>query len=296
MRILVFGRTGQLATGLEQAARNASDVKLRFVGREEADLAVKGSAARLIASERPQLVVNAAAYTAVDRAESEPWLAGWINGDAPGEVAAAARQAGAGFVHVSTDYVFGSGVCDRPWREDDRVAPDSAYGRSKLAGEYRVRTAHPEALIVRTAWVYSPWGDNFVRTMLGLARQRDEVRVVADQRGCPTHAADLAETLLALARRWPDPAGLTLHAAGRDETDWAAFAQSIFAASVAAGGPSARVVPITAEEYGAPAPRPRNSRLDCSLLRERFGLELPGWRARIGPLVATLLDEQGRKS
>ena len=294
MNILVLGRTGQLATGLRQAVGAASDVHLRFAGRDEADLAVEAAAARLIASERPDLIVNAAAYTAVDRAESEPELADRINGSAPGEAAAAAAAIGAGFIHVSTDYVFGQGEALRPRLEQDPVAPDSAYGRSKLLGEQNVRTAHPQALIVRTAWVYGPWGSNFVRTMLRLARDRDELRVVADQHGCPTHAGDLAETILALARRWPEPAGLTLHAAGGDEANWAEFADGIFAASAAVGGPVARVVPITTEEFGAPASRPRNSRLDCVLMRARFGLELPGWRSRIGPLVEDLLENGSR--
>lgn len=288
MKILVLGRTGQLATSLHRRGSKRSGLAMQFAGRAELDLNRPGMARARILADRPDLVINAAAYTAVDKAESEPDAAMRLNADAPAEAAAAAREIGAGFVHVSTDYVF-DGTGDRPWREADPVAPQNAYGRTKLAGEEQVRAAHPGALILRTAWVYGPTPPNFVNTMLRLANSRSELKIVDDQHGCPTHSDDLADVILALAGRWDEAAGLVLHAAGSEVTSWAGFARGIFAASAALGGPSATVIPCTSAEFAAPASRPSNSRLSGDLLEKRFGLVVPGWTKRIDETVAALL-------
>ncbi|GAA4018058.1 dTDP-4-dehydrorhamnose reductase [Sphingomonas swuensis] len=285
MKILVLGRSGQLATALSEMAGSMAEVRLQRVGRPDLDMAEPGQVADLIAAERPDLVINAVAYTAVDKAEQEEGQAFRLNAEAAGEAAEAAGRAGAGFIHVSTDYVFdGSG--DRPWSESDPTGPLGAYGRTKLAGEIEVRRRNPDALIVRTSWVYGPTGSNFVATMLRLGATKDRITVVEDQVGCPTHAGDLAWVLLTLARRWPEPAGLTLHVAGSGALSWADFARATFEASASAGGPSAEVIGISTADYGAPAPRPANSRLSTELLKSRFGLVVPGWRERIGPTVA----------
>lgn len=288
VNVLVLGRSGQLATSLAQLASRRADLRLRFAGRTECNLVQPGAAQRLILAERPDAIVNAAAYTAVDRAESEPGAAFRLNADAPAEAAAAAAEIGAVFVHVSTDYVF-AGDGERHWREDDPVAPRNVYGQSKLAGEEQVRAANVRAIILRTAWLYGPVMPNFVATMLRLAATQDEVRVVDDQHGCPTHADDLAAVILALIERHDEAAGSTLHAAGAEVTSWAGFARGIFAASAAIGGPAATVVPCSSAQFAAPAARPTNSRLSCERLDQRFGLTLPGWRERIDETVAALL-------
>jgi dTDP-4-dehydrorhamnose reductase len=247
-----------------------------------------GSADAAIRATAPDIVVNAAAYTAVDRAEAEPERAFRINAEAIGEVGAAACSVGASVVHLSTDYVFG-GARDRPWREDDPTGPINVYGASKLAGEERLRAASPRHLILRTSWVVSAFGHNFVRTMLRLASERGEVAVVADQRGCPTSAHDLAGLILSLAERGELPTG-TFHAAGAEACNWAELASGIFNISAAAGGRTASVRPIATGDYPTPAARPRNSVLDCSKAIAAFGQGLPGWRESIPPIVHRLLE------
>ncbi|GAA4010279.1 dTDP-4-dehydrorhamnose reductase [Sphingomonas humi] len=296
MNILVLGRSGQLATSLRRLGHERSDLSLQFAGRDELDLSQPGLARARILADHPELVINAAAYTAVDKAETEPEAAMRLNADAPAEAAAAAHEVGAGFIHVSTDYVF-DGTGERPWREDDRLDPQNVYGRTKAAGEWQVRAAHPGAIILRTAWVYGQTPPNFVNTMLRLAATRPELKVVDDQYGCPTHSDDLARVILALAQRGEEAAGETLHVAGSEVTSWARFARGIFAASAAQGGPSAAVVPCTSDEFAAPAPRPRNSRLSGERLEKRLGLTVPGWSRRIDETVAGLLaviSEEGR--
>ena len=291
VRIVNTGRDGQVAQSLAERGRDGPH-ELVFLARPELDLADPAATERAIAAARPDLVVSAAAYTAVDRAESEPDLAMNVNGDAPGAIARAAAAAGAPVLHLSTDYVF-DGTLDRPYREDDAVGPTGIYGASKLAGEHAVAAAGAPYLILRTAWVYSPFGANFVRTMLRLAGDRDEVGVVADQRGCPTSALDIADALLALADHWAagDRTGwnATYHLAGTGETHWAGFAEAIFAESAARGGPSARVRAIATADYPTPARRPANSRLDTGRLHDAFGLRLPDWRASLPPVVTRLI-------
>jgi dTDP-4-dehydrorhamnose reductase len=240
------------------------------------------------------VVVNAAAYTAVDRTESEPELAFRINADAAAEAAKAANAVGSRLIHISTDYVF-PGTARHPILEDGEVQPVNAYGASKLAGERGVLAACPGALVVRTSWLVSPFGTNFVKTMLRLAAERDEVRVVADQLGSPTEARDLARALLALIRGWlaegPEAPGGTYHLTGAGQTTWAGLAERVMAASAAVGGPAVPVRAITTAEFPTPARRPAYSVLDCGRAKARFGVALPGWEASIDALVARLVAE-----
>ena len=293
---MVTGREGQLARSLVEKAASYPGLELLPAGRPEVDLEQPGSVSRAIWATSPELVINAAAYTAVDQAEAEPERAFRINADAAGEAAAAAREVGAKIIQISTDYVF-PGTGDRAWRPDDPVAPLGAYGASKLAGEEQVRAANPDHLIVRTAWVFSPFGRNFVRTMLRLAGQGREVRVVADQRGCPTGALDLSEALLAVAAAWAGGSnagtGRTMHLAGQEPCSWADFAEAIFEASRAAGGPVARAIPIATEDFPTPARRPANSLLDSGVFHATFGTAPLDWQSHLPDVVRRLLQEAG---
>ncbi|AZO81028.1 MULTISPECIES: dTDP-4-dehydrorhamnose reductase [unclassified Bosea (in: a-proteobacteria)] len=294
MRIAVTGRTGQVVQSLLARAETAG-VTVIPVGRPELDLAQPEGVRQALSAARPDCIVNAAAYTAVDKAETEPELALRINSEGAGAVAAAAVALGVPLIQISTDYVF-DGMAPHPWRESDATAPLSAYGRSKLAGEEAVIASGADWTILRTAWVYSPYGANFVKTMLRLAESRDEIGVVSDQLGSPTSALDLADAIIAVAKALvarPDDASLrgVFHAAGTGEASWADLAETVFVASAALGGPSAAVRRITTLDYPTPARRPTNSRLDCSLLIERHGLSLPLWQASVKSCVATLLAQ-----
>lgn len=294
MRIAVTGRTGQVVQSLLARAETAG-VTVIAVGRPELDLAQPESVQQALAAVKPDCVVNAAAYTAVDMAETEPELALRINGAGAGAVAAAAAALGVPLIQLSTDYVF-DGMAPRPWRESDPTAPLGAYGRSKLAGEEAVMASAADWTILRTAWVYSPYGANFVKTMLRLAESRNEVGVVSDQLGSPTSALDLADAIIAVAKALvarPRDASLRgiFHAAGTGEASWADLAEIVFAASASLGGPSAAVRRIATLDYPTPARRPTNSRLDCSLLAERHGLQLPRWQESVQTCVATLLAQ-----
>lgn len=273
--ILVFGKSGQVARALAELGQ-ARGRALIFAGRETLDLADHGAIAALIASIAPVAVINAAAYTAVDRAETEADAAVALNRDAPAAMARACAARGAPFIHFSTDYVF-DGEGDRPYVETDPTGPTGVYGASKLAGEQAVTAAGGAAITLRTAWVYGAHGQNFVKTMLRLAADRDEVAVVADQVGCPTWSRDDAEAALlavdCLARD-PGLAGV-YHLTGAGETSWAGLAEAVFAESARRGGPTARVRPITTADYPTPARRPANSRLNCN----KIETTLP-WRGR----------------
>lgn len=289
MRILVTGRDGQVARSLAERGATHPAHEMVFAARPELDLERPGAFALTIADISPDLVINAAAYTAVDRAEEEEALAHRINADAAGEGAAAAAHLGIPFLQLSTDYVFdGSG--ERPWREDDPVAPVNAYGRTKAAGEQAVLAASPAHAVVRSSWLVGPFGRNFAKTMLSLAADRDEIAVVDDQRGCPTSTLDLADALIAMA----DPAiegraGGIWHLAGRGESSWADLAEEIFRVSAASGGPAARVRRIATVDYPTPATRPANSVLDCTKARRELGIELTDWRPAIGTISERLL-------
>jgi dTDP-4-dehydrorhamnose reductase len=287
MRVLVTGLQSQLARSLQEKAAGRPDLQLEFVGRPELELSHPGCAAAIIADRRPDVVINAAAYTMVDQAESEPELAFRINGDAAGEVATAAREVGAKAIQISTDYVF-DGEADAPYTEVAPTAPLGVYGRSKLAGEEQVRAANPDHLIVRTSWVYSPFGHNFVKTMLRLAGDRDELRIVSDQKGCPTSALDIADALLTALPRVQDW-GATYHLAAPKPCSWADLASVVFEASRATGGPSADVIPISTAEYPTPARRPMYSVLDSGRFARDFGIRLPDWRSSVAEVVERLV-------
>lgn len=293
-RILVVGRAGQLALSLAERGA-ARGVDLSLIGRPQIDLRRPDGLSAAIASSGASVVVNAAAYTAVDQAESDVAAAEEANAIGPGLLAAAAAACGARMIHVSTDYVF-DGSKAAPYREDDATAPLGVYGRTKLAGEEAVRAALPGHAIIRTAWVYSPFARNFVKTMLGAAQARPELRVVDDQVGTPTSALDLAEAILVLADSWrkePDlGVGATWHLAGTGATSWAGFAREIFRISAGLGGPSAKVVPITSAEWPTPARRPANSRLDSSRFAATFGYTAPDWKVSLAACVARILASE----
>jgi dTDP-4-dehydrorhamnose reductase len=294
MRVVVTGWTGQVVQAmLERVPAGVEIVALR---RPELDLAVPRTVAPALRSARPDVIVNAAAYTAVDQAESEPDLAMRVNGEAAGEAARAAAALGIPVIQISTDYVF-DGSLDRPYRENDPTGPISAYGASKLAGERAVAAATDNHAILRTAWVYSPFGKNFVKTMLRLAETRDEVGVVADQRGCPTSALDIADAVFAVARNLvarphDDALRGIFHMSATGEAAWADVAEAIFAERLRHGGKPVAVKRIATADYPTPARRPANSRLDCGKLAARHNVELPMWRSSVSACVERLLKDQ----
>lgn len=285
---LVTGALGQVGQELQRTAMGRDAV---FVDRAALDITDAAAVAALVAELKPRVVINAAAYTAVDKAESERELAFKVNGEAPGYLARACADIGAALLHISTDYVFdGSGT--RPWREGDPVAPLSVYGASKLAGEQAVQAALPRHVILRTAWVVSPFRGNFVKTMLRLAAERDELRVVADQFGGPTMAADIATACWRLADRIAvshEPAYFgSFHFAGQPHVNWHDFACAIIAESARHGGRQPKVTAITTAEYPLPAPRPANSRLDGARLERVHGIAAPDWRQSLKTLIEEL--------
>jgi dTDP-4-dehydrorhamnose reductase len=275
-RLLVTGKLGQVALSLANRVKIAG-FDAQFIGRPEMDMAspdtVFAAVVAAIDAYQPTAIVNAAAYTAVDQAEDEPNIAHAVNALSAGEVARAAASAGLPIIHISTDYVF-DGTKQAPYTEDDKPNPKTAYGRSKLAGEHAVAHANPNHIILRTAWVYSPFGKNFVKTMLKLAETRREVRVVADQFGNPTSAFDIADGIIAAVKSLdhkPDHhASGVYHLAGPAEMSWAEFAERIFAESAKCGGPAAQVAHITTADYPTRAMRPGNSRLDSTLFQRAF--------------------------
>ena len=304
MRIVVTGGPGQLVLSLAEQGPLAGH-ELIAVGPPELDLsapdddAIHAALAAAFDGLGPDAIVNAAAHTAVDKAESERDLAFAINATGAGAVARAAARLDVPLVHVSTDYVF-SGDKAEPYVEGDETGPTGVYGASKLAGEYAVRASGADFAILRTAWVYSPFGANFVKTMLRLAETRDELGVVDDQRGCPTSALDLADVLIAVAANLKARSDLPLrglfHATGSGEGTWADFAEAIFATSAANGGPSARVNRIATADYPTPAKRPANSRLDCSKLAAVHRVQLPQWRQSVEQVTARLVREGTNKA
>lgn len=282
MSILVFGQSGQVATELQMQA------DVTALGRDRADLSDPAACAAAIAAHDPQVVINAAAWTAVDRAEDHEAEAHVVNSDAPGAMARACAARGIPFLHISTDYVFaGNGTA--PWRETDPVKPQNAYGRTKLAGEQAVRAAGGQHAILRTAWVVSAHGNNFVKTMLRLSETRAALNVVDDQIGCPTPAADIAATLLTMAARMQTgqqsgPISGTWHFGGQPYVSWADFAREIFAQA----GRDVAVTGIPTTDYPTPARRPLNSRLDCAKLKTDFGINAPDWRMGLGTILKGL--------
>ncbi|SFZ80666.1 dTDP-4-dehydrorhamnose reductase [Devosia enhydra] len=281
MKVLVFGRSGQLASSL---LANASSWDVTALGRDEADLLDPRRAGLEIAQRRPDLVVNAAAYTAVDLAEREPDLALQMNAEAPRCLAEAAAAVDIPFVHVSTDYVF-DGAGQLAHRPTDPTAPLNVYGRTKREGELAVAAAGGRFSILRTSWVFSTYGHNFVKTMLRLGKDRAEIKVVSDQVGGPTEASDLAAAVLAVGARLRDgaPSGIH-HFAGAPDVSWADFARAVFREA----GLATRVVDQSAAEYPTVARRPLNSRLDCSSLLDVYGIGRPDWHEGLRRVVAQL--------
>lgn len=294
MRVLVAGAQGQLARALVEQAKKYPALLVIPLGRPQLDLASAEDTLRVVDAVRPQVVINAAAYTAVDKAESEHQTAFAINRDGARALASGARAVGCPIIHVSTDYVF-DGTKWSPYVESDEANPIGTYGRSKLEGEIAVAEANAEHLILRTAWVFAPYGHNFLRTILRLAAERTELRVVADQVGNPTYAPHLADALLQLAMQIGDRRSCTwgtYHATCAGEASWHGFASAIVGASPHLRARQIPVVPITSAEYPMPVRRPANSRLDSSKLEQEFGLRLPSWQQGLEQCIAHLRDNQ----
>lgn len=276
----MFGQTGQVARALQEQA------PVTALGRDQADLRDPDACARAIADHAPAVVINAAAYTAVDRAEDDAATALQVNATAPAAMARACAARGIPFLHISTDYVF-SGQGTARWRPDDPTNPQNAYGRSKLAGEDGVRAAGGRFAILRTSWVFSAQGANFVTTMLRLSQTRDALNVVDDQIGGPTPAADIAATLLVMAQAMRDgAAGGIYHYAGAPDTSWAGFAREIFAQA----GRAVTVTGIPTSAYPTPAARPLNSRLNCDTLHVDFGVKPCDWHKGLAAVLAAEKD------
>jgi dTDP-4-dehydrorhamnose reductase len=300
VRLAVTGRSGQVVSALAEAA--SKDITVIAVGRPELDLSDPATVGPALRQVRPDIIVSAAAYTAVDKAEGDEARAFAVNALGAGAIAEAAAVMNIPVIHLSTDYVY-DGLKPAPYIEADPVAPLCAYGRTKLAGERRV-AACPDHVILRTAWVYGPHGANFVRTMLRLAETRDIVRVVADQIGNPTSSLDIAEGILRVAQNLtdrPTDTGLRgiFHLAGAGEASWADLAEAVLSAYAARAGRAIRVERITTAEYPTPARRPANSRLDTSRLAAIHGVAAEDWRLSLGIVLGRLgivdvTGEQGR--
>ena len=289
MRLLVTGGTGQVARAL--GALGAP-----VVGRPAFDFDRPETIAAVFAAAAPSLVVNAAAYTAVDAAEGDAEAAFRANRDGPAELARLCAGAGIPLLHLSTDYVF-DGSKGAPYVETDPVAPLGVYGRSKLDGEQAVLAACPRAIVLRTSWVYAATGKNFVRTMLGAAAKTDHLRVVADQLGCPTAAADLADVIWTIAARigaegWRDGFAGVYHAAGSGAVTWYGFARAIFTEAAKHGMAAPTVEAITTADWPTPVRRPADSRLDCGKLDRVFGIRLPAWEESLERIVGGILAGQ----
>jgi dTDP-4-dehydrorhamnose reductase len=289
--ILVTGGSGQLAQALEGGP---SVVR---VGRPAFDFDLPDSIAEVFHRVAPTLVVNAAAYTAVDAAEDDADAAYRANRDGPATLGRLCAQAGIPLIHVSTDYVF-DGTKGAPYVETDPTCPQGVYGASKLAGEQDVLASGARAVILRTSWVYAPVGKNFVRTMLTVGQTRDRLTVVADQKGCPTTAADLADAILAIAARiaatgWQPEYQGVFHAAGTGDTTWHGLATAVFAEAARHGAKAPEVAPIATADWPTRAKRPADSRLDCAKLQAVFGIRLPAWRTSLARTIDTIFAARG---
>ena len=290
MKILVFGASGQIGREVCRAAWPPRYAILPL-DRKAVDITKSAAVSAMLARETPDLVINLAAYTAVDRAESDPEVAWAANCAGAAHIAGACDESATPLVHLSTDYVF-DGRKTGPYREEDAVGPLGVYGRSKEAGERAVRAAVARHMILRTAWVFGAYGANFVKTMLRLAAERPVLRVVADQRGCPTAAADIAAALMVIAghiergkAKWG-----TYHFVGAGAASWHSFAQAIFDQAAPQLAACPQVEPITTEQYPTPARRPMNSVLDCRKIEEVFGISSPPWRTALAGVIRELLD------
>lgn len=273
--VLIIGSRGQVARSLD-AVKSSPHVAL---GRDVADLCRSDSLRRAFAEYTPALVINAGAYTAVDKAESETTFAFQVNRDGPARLATLCAEYGIPLIHLSTDYVF-DGMKETPYLEDDPVAPLNAYGISKAEGEAVIRNMLDKHVILRTSWIYSPYGNNFVKTMLRLGGEREELAVVDDQFGSPTSALDIARAIGVISTRILNGSALygTFHLAGCGSTTWYGFSREIFSQAAARGRKAPSIRPISSSDYPTPAKRPRNSQLDCSKIRQAYGIALPPWQ------------------
>lgn len=290
MNLLVLGAAGQIGRELCRLSWPAP-YQIVGVDRAEVDISREEAVADAVRRERPDIIINAAASTAVDRAESEPEAAFAVNAAAPGYLAAACKLARIPLIHISTDYVF-DGTKQTPYREDDPVNPLGVYGRSKEAGDRAVRAVLAEHVILRTAWVYSAHGHNFVRTMLRLGSERPVLRVVADQIGSPTSAADVARAIAAIVQRLTagDRHFGTYHFAGAGAVSWHGFAEAIFELAAPWRGAPPRVEAITTAEYPTPARRPSNSVLDCAHIGGVFAIHPRPWREALADVIGELYE------
>jgi dTDP-4-dehydrorhamnose reductase len=292
MHVLVVGAGGQVGQSLAELGA-LDDMTWTALRRDRLDLTRPETISAALAALKPDLVINAAAYTDVNRAEAEPEQALAVNAAGAGVLAALTAHAGIPILHLSTDYVF-DGRAAEPYRETDATAPLNVYGQTKRAGELEVAAANPRHLILRSAWIYSPFRRNFVSTMLDLAARQDRVRVVGDQIGSPTSAFDIAEALRAVSRQIladPDTSVWgTYHLAARGQASWAELAVAVFEASAAAAGPHAHVETITTQDYPTPALRPANSRLDTNKFEKTFAIALPFWKDSVGTVVRRILS------
>lgn len=285
-KVVVFGPTGQVGWELVRSLQGFGDVST--VDRAQLDLTDPPRVGALIDAVRPQWVINCAAYTQVDAAEAEPERAKLINADAVGAMAAACARINATLIHYSTDYVF-DGTKSSAYNENDRLRPLSAYGRSKALGEEAIRASGASHLILRTSWLYAARGANFLQTMFRLARERDELQIVDDQFGAPTWARFVAVATTAMMRQIGRDAssqervrsGTTVHLSNEGCTSWYGFAAEICRFMSANGARVPRILPVSTEQYGARAPRPRNSQLDLSLLKRQWRVEPPDWRVSL---------------
>nr|WP_325265935.1 dTDP-4-dehydrorhamnose reductase [uncultured Rhizobium sp.] len=292
-RYLVTGQEGQVVRSLVERSSRHQDIEVLPLGRPALDLARIDTIEAAILGAKPDVIVSAAAYTAVDQAETDEANAFAINAAAVGEIGRVAEALGIPVVHLSTDYVF-DGEKSSAYVETDPVNPLGAYGRSKLEGERLLAASGADHAILRTAWVYSPYGKNFVRTMLRVAETRDDLNVVADQIGNPTSALDIADAAFVVGNNLLASGDARLrgvfHMTGSGEASWAEFASAIFEVSGKSGGPTANVHSITTPEYPTPAKRPQNSRLDCSKLAAEHGVSMPDWQSSTLEVVRRLLS------
>ena len=291
--ILLTGGTGQVGRSI-LAKVQAYQEPFFVPSRSELDLSDPQSIQRVLESRDWTTIINAGAYTAVDQAESEPLLAEAINANAPSILARFCHEHAIPLIHFSTDYIF-AGDASSPYKEDDDTAPIGIYGASKLAADKAILESHCRAVILRTAWVVSPYGKNFIKTVLRLAQERAEIRVVADQYGCPTGAQDLASVVLSiLPRLMADqnaPTGI-YHCCNQGETTWAGLARVVMEESTRLGGTRARIIDITTADYPTPAKRPYYSRLSCDRLQKDWDITLRAWKPMVADIVAALLHEK----
>lgn len=292
-RLAVTGLNGQVVSAIIERA--PKDFEIIALGRPQLELARRDAVLSTLRHAGCDVIINAAAYTQVDKAEKEADLAMRVNADGARNVAEAAAALGTPLLHLSTDYVF-SGLKKSPYVEEDVTGPTNVYGRSKLAGEANIKKTFSNYVILRTAWVYSPFGVNFVKTMLRLGTDREEVRVVADQIGNPTNALDIADALITISKKlkFSDHSDLrgVFHLTGRGEASWADVAEAVFQIAQSQGHKPVRVCPITTQDYPTLASRPANSRLDNAKLERIYGIRLPDWRISLTACVKRLLKDQ----